>query len=243
MLMFVDTTLCTLLFGSGMQDYLNYRFYEKSWKERSEYVTIGCASKFYDKAANIKYAPFISTKTNFFKNYSEFTRREMYDPNEGYDKFLEFIKRHDVFIQKPTIGLGGGGIQKIVTKEIEDTKKMYNKLLRENLYLEEFVVQNTEWGKINSGSVNTLRIMTFAINGKADIFFMAARIGKGNTVVDNFHAGGLTTLIDMEKGTLIGPGYTKKLEKFNYHPITKINLTGYKIPYFNEIKEMVKEAA
>ena len=48
--------------------------------------------------------------------------------------------------------------------------------------------------------------MTFAINGKADIFFMAARIGQGNTVVDNFHAGGLTPLIDMEKGPLIIEG-------------------------------------
>ncbi|MDD2518314.1 MAG: sugar-transfer associated ATP-grasp domain-containing protein [Bacilli bacterium] len=242
-LMFGDTVLSTIFFGSGMQDYLNYRFYERSWKERKEYATIGYLSKFYEKAANIKYAPFISTKTNFFKNYSEFTKRDMYDPEDGYDKFLEFIKKHKVFIKKPTIGLGGDRITKVETKKIKNNKKFYKELKEEKMYLEEFIIQNKEWGKINPGSVNTIRVMTSAINGKVDIFFMAARIGNGDSVVDNFHAGGLSTLIDIEKGELKGPGYTKKLEKSDMHPLTKVVIDGYKIPYFDEIKEMVTKAA
>ena len=28
-IMFIDTAICTLLLGSGLQDYLNYKFYEK----------------------------------------------------------------------------------------------------------------------------------------------------------------------------------------------------------------------
>ena len=36
--MFVDTAVSTLLFGSGLQDYLNYKFYEKSFKERKTYT-------------------------------------------------------------------------------------------------------------------------------------------------------------------------------------------------------------
>ena len=221
----------------------NYRFYEKTWKERKEYVTIGYLSKFYEKTANIKYAPFISTKTNFFKNYSEFTRREMYDPEEDYDSFLKFIEKHSIFIKKPTIGLGGGGIEKINSKEIIDYQLFYEDIKKEKYHLEEFIIQNQEWGKINPGSVNTLRTMTFAVNGKVDIFFMVARIGNGDSVVDNFAAGGLSALVDMEKGRLVGTGLTKKLEEFTHHPISNIKIDGYKIPYFEEIKEMVSKAA
>ncbi len=32
--MFLDTALSTLLLGSGLQDYLNYEFHKKSFKER-----------------------------------------------------------------------------------------------------------------------------------------------------------------------------------------------------------------
>ena len=45
--MFIDTGLSTIFFGSGLQDYLNYKFYEKSFKERKQYATIGNTAKAY----------------------------------------------------------------------------------------------------------------------------------------------------------------------------------------------------
>ena len=39
--MFLDTAICMLRYGSGMQDYLNYRFYEKKHAQRKTYVSIG----------------------------------------------------------------------------------------------------------------------------------------------------------------------------------------------------------
>ncbi|MDD2180820.1 MAG: sugar-transfer associated ATP-grasp domain-containing protein [Bacilli bacterium] len=242
-IMFCDTVLCTLFLGSGMQDYLNFRFYEKKWKEKKEYVTIGSASKFYDKAANIKYAPFISNKVNFFKNYKTFVKRDMFDYTEGYDKYLEFIGKHNIFIKKPNIGLGGSNIEKINSKSIENHEYFYKQLEKEEAHLEEYIIQNSKWGKINPGSVNTLRVMTFAIDGKVDIFFTVARIGVGDSVVDNFHAGGISALVDVEKGILVGKGYTKKLETFTHHPLSNVEINGYKIPYFEEIKDLVKKAA
>ena len=39
--MFLDTAVCTLRYGSGLQDYLNFRFYEKRHAERKTYVSVG----------------------------------------------------------------------------------------------------------------------------------------------------------------------------------------------------------
>jgi len=243
LLMFIDTALCVIFIGGGLQDYLNYRFYEKSWKERRKYVTIGYQAKMYKKMANIKYAPFFSNKPNFLRNFRKYTKRDWYDSEMEYEKLEEFLSIHDTFILKPIIGLGGTNVQKIETKTIVDRKKFYEDLKNKKMFIEEFIVQDPRWGEICPNSVNTLRVMTSVVNGKPKLFFAAARIGSGKYVVDNFHAGGMAALIDLETGKLIGNGFTKKLDEYERHPVTNIKIDGYEIPYWNEVKEMVLEAA
>lgn len=242
-LMFIDTALSTIIVGGGLQDYLNYRFYEKSWKERKKYVTIGYQAKFYEKVANVKYAPFFSRKTNFMKNFSKYTKRDWYGPEMEYEKLEQFLNNNKVFILKPIIGLGGADVQKIKTDSIKNRQDFYNHLKTEKMFVEEFIVQDPTWGKISPNSVNTIRVMTSVVAGKAKIFFAAARIGNGSCVADNFHSGGMAVLIDLETGKLVGNGFNKKLEEFKKHPVTKIKIDGYQIPFWKELKEMTLEAS
>ncbi len=190
-----------------------------------------------------KYASFISNKINFLKNYQEFIKRDFYNPETGYKKLCLFLKKNNTFIKKPTRGVGGGKIYKLKTKEIKNKKEFYNTLIKEKAHLEEYIIQNKIWGKINPYSINTLRVMTFVLNSNVDIFMIMARIGSNKNIVDNFHKGGIGVLVDRENGCLIGPAYNKNLESFDYHPETKIKIDGYKIPYFKEIKEIVTKAA
>ena len=64
----------------------------------------------------------------------------------------------------------------------------------------------------------------------------------GKTIADNFHQGGKGGLVDINAGTLIGNGIDKKLNE-SENSITNIKFDGFKIPYWEEIKEMVLEAA
>lgn len=242
-LMFVDTAISTVLFKSGLQDYLNYKFYLKNFKERNKYVTIGYQANFYEKAANVKYAPFFSNKPNFLKNFEKYTKRDFYSPEEDILKLQDFLNKHDVFVMKPANGLGGTSITKVNRSEISDIEAFRYKLKDERLFIEEFIIQNKEWGKISPNSVNTLRVMTTAVAGKSKLIFAAARIGSGICLADNFHQGGMGVLIDLEKGILIGPGINKRLERFDNHPVTNEKIDGYVIPYWEEIKKMTLEAA
>lgn len=241
-LMFIDTAFSTLLFGSGLQDYLNYRFYNKSFKERSKYVTIGNMAKAYKTLASVEYADFISNKANFHKNYSKFTRRDCITPSDTYEDFEKFLDKHPVFVEKPLRGLGGSNVKKVSKEEIDSLEEYYNKIKTEDVFIEELIVQDEKWGKLSPDSINTLRVMTTVVNEKVEIIFAAARIGSGKTIADNFHQGGQGVLVDLEAGKLKGNGIDKKLNE-NEKSITGITFDGFEIPYWEEIKKMVIEAA
>lgn len=240
--MFIDTAICTLLLGSGLQDYLNYKFYEKSFKERRKYVTIGYMAKQYKTLAATEYSDFISNKVNFHKNYSKFTKREFVSPEDSYEKLEDFLSRNECFVMKPLKGLGGSNVQKVATKDIKSHKDFYEKLSKEKCFIEELIVQDETWGALSPNSTNTLRVMTTAVGEDIKIIFAGARIGSGKTIADNFHQGGQGVLVDLDKGTLVGNGFDKNLKESEYS-ITNIKFDGFKIPYWEDIKAMVKEAA
>lgn len=242
-LLFLDACFSTMVFGSGMQDYLNYRFYRRTLKERAQYVTIGYQANMDRHAASTAYAPFFSVKPNFHRNFSAYTKRDWYSTELGFEKYLMFLERHPVFIYKPRVGLCGENVQKLYTRDISDKRAFFRRLAEENAFIEEMVVQHDSWAKLCPASLNTLRVMTTAVNGKSKIIFAAARIGNGRSVTDNFSGGGMAVLVDRETGRLRGNALNKKLESFSRHPVTDLQLDGYPVPYWREIQQMCKKAA
>ena len=67
-------------------------------------------------------------------------------------------------------------------------------------------------------------------------------MGSGASIADNFFVGGSAVLIDMETGKLTGKGMDKKLTERECS-VTGIRFDGYEVPYWEEIKAMVLEAA
>lgn len=241
-IMFIDEGLCSMLYGAGLQDYLNFKFYEKNHKERKTYVTTGGEYRAYQTLASVKYAEFFSNKVNFHKNFAKYTKREYFSPEDSFENFEKFIERHPTFVKKPIYGLGGGDVEKVSVEQISDKKEFYESLKEKKELIEELVIQDEEWAKLSPNSTNTLRIMTTQVDGKAKIIFAAARIGSGKTIADNFHQGGKGVLIDLDTGKLVGNGIDKKLNESEYS-VTGIKFDGFQVPYWEEIKKMVLEAA
>ena len=71
---------------------------------------------------------------------------------------------------------------------------------------------------------------------------MAALVGSGSSIVDNFHQGGMGLLVDMERGCLSGNGFTKKLAESEVS-VTGVRFDGFPIPYWDEVKAMIIEGA
>ena len=240
--MFLDTAVCALRYGSGLQDYLNFQFYNKKHAQRKTYVSVSYLDKAITKLSNIKWSPYISNKTNFQKNYNAFTRRDFFDPDTGFEGFEAFLQRNPVFIYKPQIGQCGEGVAKLEVAKIPDIKAFYEEAVAKKACLEELVVQHPAWEALCPGCVNTMRIITGAANGQYWLLFEATRVGSGKSVADNFHMGGSAVLIDMETGKLTGNGIDKKLNEHECSA-TGIRYEGYQVPYWEEIKKLCLDAA
>ena len=228
--------------GCGYSDFLNYELYKKNKQELKEYVSIKHQDKFYEIVSPSKYKTFFTIKTNFLRNFKKYINRDFFD-NGTLTELKDFLKKHEYFMVKPYDGLGGHGVKKVYTKDIKDIDKFYNELKEENLFLEEYVIQNKEISTICDNSVNTIRIMTFGYNGKSKILFACMRFGNGKANVDNFHQGGMAVLVDINTGKLVGQAYNKNLEYFSEHPVSKIKFDGFQIPNWDKVKKLVLEAA
>jgi len=239
--MFIDAGICFIKYRSGLQDYLNFKFYEKSGAERATYVTTGDEYYAYQYLAPLEYAEFFSDKVNFHKNFAKYARREYCSPEDGLEAFEAFCERHPSFVRKPRFGLGGGGVVKVDVADIADKAAFFAELEENGEFVEELVEQDPRWAAL-SPSTNTLRVMTFAHNDESRVVLAVARVGSGATIMDNFHQGGMGVLIDLDRGCLVGNGFDKKVNE-SPTSVTGVTFDGYPIPYWDEVKEMVCEAA
>ena len=176
-------------------------------------------------------------------NFEKFTKRKCVSYKDSLETVEKFIKEHDTIIKKPINGLGGEEVEKIYTKDIKNIEEFYKRMRPDLCLIEEEVIQNKEWSKLNPDSLNTVRVVTKCIKGNAEILYAVARIGSGKSIVDNFHQGGVGVKVNIEKGCLEGKTVDKKNNESDETSVTHVKVDGFKIPYWNEIKEMCLEAS
>ena len=98
--------------------------------------------------------------------------------------------------------------------------------------------------ELSPSGLNTVRIFTQLTSEGVDFLGARLRISV-NSPVDNMAAGNLAAPVDLETGTVSGPGVYSDITKSdcNIHPITKKQITGFKIPFWNAVIETSVGAA
>jgi hypothetical protein len=109
-IMFIDTAVSCFIYKSGLQDYLNYKFYDKNIKERKQYATIGYQAKFYKLAASNDYA-------DFFKETYESEWNLLIDLNMHLIKgIMGFLKIDKPLVLSSSLAARGKKTQLIVSQ-------------------------------------------------------------------------------------------------------------------------------
>lgn len=120
-----------------------------------------------------------------------------------------------------------------------------SKIEDSNFIFQDIIQQHDFLNKINSLSVNSLRIITVrGTSGQINIFGSFLRLGSTkDSFVDNTSAGGLAVGIDQD-GKLGKYGFYKESfgTKTESHPISNTVFEGCQIPYWDEIKDLVEKA-
>lgn len=78
-------------------------------------------------------------------------------------------------------------------------------------------------------------------DNEIEIFSVHLRCGCGDSIVDNWGAGGVAYPIDIETGIINAPGLNLKGDRFIYHPGTDKVMIGYKIPRYEEACKLAKD--
>lgn len=244
---FWDMIGCSLRYGAGYNDYIIFEFYKIKAKQRKTYLTRLKNKRMVMTLNDEKYSYIFDEKNVFDKKFAEFMGREILDLADiGYDEFAKFVEGKEDFFAKPYIGESGKGIEKIHVADYSTTEELYQYITdpEKNFgVIEEVIVQHPDAARIYPQSLNCLRVVTLVNNGEAHILYAVFKMGNNGKFVDNLENGGLACHFDLDKGEIIGQGHTSALINYDAHPATGIPFIGYKLPYMNEVKEMVKKAA
>lgn len=236
-LTWLDEVFSSIIFGASPDDYFRYEFYRKSWHERNKFVTY-LRSKRLIKKHNMPDAETVKmlndkAATNVY--FKDFIKREWIDlDNCTEDALLSFVEKHERVIIKPKGGSGGKGIFVISGAELKESAQKLKGCVAEQL-----IEQHPALSKLNSSSVNTLRVMTF----KGKIISCVLKIGSGNAVVDNMCSAGMYGNVDLEYGITDSVFFDIDLNRYMYHPMSGAKLMGVEIPNWDSLGDFVHEAA
>lgn len=244
-----DMAMCALKYGSGYMDYFEFDFYLLNKKERETYLTGRYNNEIVKKYNNKSDYYKLDDKVIFNKLFKEFLNRDFIDLREvSFKDFKEFISNKEKIVTKEIDNCGGKGIDII---ELDKTKlkneynilKLYNQIMNNNQFLvEEYIYQHDELNSLYSGSVNSMRVISFLDNdNNARVLNVILKIGN-NGNVDNFSHGGMYTFVN-EEGIVYVPAIDEKGNIFYNHPKTDKSIVGFKVPDYDKIESLIKELA
>lgn len=239
----LDMIYCGFKYQAGYLDYYLFEMYNLNKKQRKTIVTRGINNQFIKTFNNLEYTHIFANKQEFNKYFDSFIKRDwLLLTGSNQEAFSKFIKNKKEIFAKPINGTHGDNMQKI---DLEKTKEkdLYKYLMNHNLLLiEEVVIQNETMNQLNPSSINTIRVISVCKNQKATIIAAYLRIGNGK-IVDNFNAGGMVVPIDLKTGTIKHKAINKKNIAYAVHPTTNTPIIGFTIPEWDNVLNLVKQAA
>ena len=244
----IDIFRSVFRYNISIVDYFSFRFFGLNDFERNKWAGTGFMYEYQLKMNPKSTRIVLENKIRFLMHFKPFVKREFRNLNELIDNQDVAVKMLACSSRRLVLKGSNGQIGKEV-KVIDSSDCSYSSLIRqmkeENYDLaEEYVVQHRSLMELSPSGLNTIRIITQLNNGVVEFLGARLRISV-NSSVDNMAAGNLAAPVDIETGLVNGPGVYSDItnEDRAIHPITGQEITGFTIPYWNEVVELAKNAA
>ena len=249
-----DMIRCLFRYGSYYDEYFLYGFEGRDAQYRASFITEGIRLSYYPRMNLAKNTDIFENKYRTYKRFQSLFMRDMIripksrgekEPTPDMTEQLrEFVSKHPQYIVKPVYAAFGKGVRKDGIAEYASIEEAYAEYAKSGAVLEELIEQAPGMAVIHPDSVNTLRMPTVVVNGdEVRLFHPTLRVGRGDSLVDNFSAGGISALIDPETGVICSDGADKKGNRYTEHPDTHVAFRGFQIPEWDKAVELVKKAA
>ncbi|MGN0709475.1 MAG: sugar-transfer associated ATP-grasp domain-containing protein [Anaerovoracaceae bacterium] len=244
--LFADMMHCARKFGSGYNDYTMYHFWELDDATRDTYLTRFRSKALINQVNDERFSHCYDNKNEFDEIFAEYEKRSFVDMTTATDDDIKkYYETHERTFGKMLDLSCGIGAESIKMSDF-DTADDFVKYVREKNFgvLEDLVENHHALKEINPYALNTMRLITLiGDDGEPHLLFAAQKFGLGKRVVDVF---GMHSPIDIETGVCNYPfhsGDTAADQFYTEHPITHKNVIGFKVPYWEESKEMILKAS
>ena len=123
------------------------------------------------------------------------------------------------------------------------TQMLLEKSIKDDFLIQPRLVNHPELDDISNGALATVRVLTIRNEqGRAEVTNAAFRMAVGsNSVVDNFHQGGLATAVDLASGR-IGEasdlGAWPQMGWREVHPVSGARFAGRILPLWRDVMDL-----
>lgn len=243
-LRYLDVALSMIIYGASPNNYSMFEFDRLRHSQRKTYVTHRLSEKMIKKLNENKYRELFENKLAFASRFKDFFKRDYMSSECSKKEFFEFVETHKKLIYKPVDSAQANGIMVFdftnkLQKEIEET---YNRIKASGLgIIEEWIDQHDKLNDIYPDAVNCLRIITVYRNKKAYLltggitFALKGRISNGSKE-------SLIAPIDIRTGVINKPAATFGSALYEKHPITHKQILNVKVPYWDDVVDMLNKA-
>ncbi|PKL74889.1 MAG: hypothetical protein CVV27_18195 [Candidatus Melainabacteria bacterium HGW-Melainabacteria-1] len=231
--------------GASFEDYYLLRFFDKTRAQRREYLTTSLYYELERQHNQLDKAMVMRDKYLFAVHFRDLLGRQSWswpelqqlDPTSTPPKRLVIKHRFGVKgqdIHFPTAPFASWA----------DVCEVIQSLGQSDHYLcESYLEQHPELARLNPGTVNTLRIMTWREGSNVEIWGVILRVGQGEGP-DNWAQGGLGVWVG-DDGRLSGEGVPKNpfMPRSSVTPTTGQPLNGFQVPYLPQARQLAIESA
>jgi len=231
--------------GASFEDFYLLRFDQKSRSERRNYLTQSLYYEMERQVNRLDRAMILRDKLLFKSHFQDLLGRQVWSWQEIL-KFSPETRPPEHVVIKHRLGVKGQDIH-----FPEQRFQTWQELLRfiqvigepEHYLCEARIQQHAEMARLNPGTVNTFRVMTYVDASEVQIWGVILRVGAG-TGPDNWAQGGIVVWVE-PGGEIRKQAVLKNpfLPRLNKHPKTQVSLQGFQIPFYQQIKDLAIESA
>jgi hypothetical protein len=244
-----DMLTSSLKYNISLIEYFQFGFYKLSNAERSTYAGTGFMYEYHLSMNPKTSRNVLEDKLQFLKHYKQFVKHKfasVHDIEKNHDLAVSLLSNSSgKVVLKSSSGQCGDGIEVRSSKDF-DAESLISRLKSSgNDLVEEFVVQHDALNGLSPSGLNTIRVFTqLTKDNKVEILGARLRITV-NSSVDNLAAGNIAAPINLETGIIDGAAIYSDITKREetVHPVTKVKIIGFQIPFWNETIKMVAQAA
>ena len=238
-------------YGSYYNEYFLFGYEGKDAAYRDGFITEGVRMSYYPRMNDPKNTNMLENKYLTYQKFRNFYGRDVLRIKKGaqptpaaLEALRNFTQAHPDYIVKPIYAAFGKGVHTESIRDYPYPEAAHAAYSAHGAILEQIIEQGEALARIHPQSVNTLRIPTVVLaDGEVRLFHPTLRVGRGEGIIDNFSAGGISALIDSETGCICSDGADKQGRRYVTHPDTGVRFRGYPLPEWDKAVDMVKTAA